>query len=203
SPLAENIDCVARPFLDKTRSPQGNGQHGRAAGGAGGPFDRAARPTRLQRHSRQRTKGRRHGQGLGDPAHTGRSMPVRAIQKKWAPRAVLFPWEIGGYMALAVLIAVMADRLAWALDIGVAVLAGAAAACIVQFALSRNLSMANSAGQRVRAKILTHYVLGTMEGRVAEAFRKADENPQDGEARRDAGGGGPAARCGAALRVTR
>jgi hypothetical protein len=36
-----------------------------------------------------------------------------------------------------------------------AVLAGAAAACIVQFALSRNLSMANSAGQRVRAKILT------------------------------------------------
>ena len=31
-------------------------------------------------------------------------MPVRAIQKKWALRAVLFPWEIGGYMALAVLI---------------------------------------------------------------------------------------------------
>ena len=100
------------------------------------------------------------------------SMPVRTIQKKWAPRAVLFPWEIGGYMALAVLIALMADGLAWALDIGVAVLAGAAATCIVQFALSRNLSMANSAGQRVRAKILTHYVLGTMEGRVAEAFRK-------------------------------
>jgi hypothetical protein len=24
-------------------------------------------------------------------------MPVRAIQKKWAPRALLFPWEIGGY----------------------------------------------------------------------------------------------------------
>ena len=66
-----------------------------------------------------------------DPAHTGRFMPVRAIQKKWAPRAVLFPWEIGGYMALAVLIAVMANGLAWALDIGVAVLAGAAAACIV------------------------------------------------------------------------
>jgi hypothetical protein len=34
-------------------------------------------------------------------------MSVRAIQKKWALRAVLFPWEIGGYMALAVLIAVM------------------------------------------------------------------------------------------------
>ena len=67
-----------------------------------------------------------------------------------------------------------------------AVLAGAAATCIVQFALSRNLSMVNSAGQRVRAKILTHYVLGTMEGRVAEALRKADDNPQDGEARRDA-----------------
>jgi hypothetical protein len=49
-------------------------------------------------------------------------MPVRAIQKKWALRAVLFPWEIG------VLIAVVADGLAWALDIGVAVLAGAAAA---------------------------------------------------------------------------
>ena len=114
------------------------------------------------------------------------SMPVRAIQQKWAPRAELFPWEIGGYMALAVLIALVADGLAWALDIGVAVLTGAAAACIVQFALSRNLSMANSAGQRVRAKILTHYVLGTMEGRVAEAFRKADENPQDGQARRDA-----------------
>ena len=75
-------------------------------------------------------------------------MPVRTIQKKWAPRAVLFPWEIGGYMALAVLIAVMADGLDWALDIGVAVLAGAAAACIVQLALSWNLSMANSAGQR-------------------------------------------------------
>ena len=73
-------------------------------------------------------------------------MPVRAIQKKWALRAVLFPWEIGGYMALAVLIALMADGLAWALDTGVAVLAGAAAAFIVQFALSRNLSMANSAG---------------------------------------------------------
>jgi hypothetical protein len=126
-------------------------------------------------------------------------MPVRAIQKKWAPRAVLFPWEIGGYMALAVLIAVMADGLAWALDIGVAVLAGAAAACIVQFALSRNLSMANSAGQRVRAKILTHYVLGTMEGRVAEAFRKADENPQDGEARRDARELGREARADAEL----
>jgi hypothetical protein len=53
-------------------------------------------------------------------------MPVRAIQKKWAAlRAVLFPWEIGGYMALAVLIAVIADGLAWALDIAVAVLAGA------------------------------------------------------------------------------
>ena len=126
-------------------------------------------------------------------------MPVRAIQKKWAPRAVLFPWEIGAYMALAVLIAVMADGLAWALDIGVAVLAGAAAACIVQFALSRNLSMANSAGQRVRAKILTHYVLGTMEGRVAEAFRKADENPQDGEARRDARELGREARADAEL----
>jgi hypothetical protein len=75
-------------------------------------------------------------------------MPVRAIQKKWAPRAVLFPWEIGGYMALAVLIAVMADGLAWTLNIGVAVLAGPAAAGIVQFALSRNLRMANSAGQR-------------------------------------------------------
>ena len=113
-------------------------------------------------------------------------MPVRAIQKKWAPRAVLFPWEIGGYMALAVLIAVMADGLAWTLNIGVAVLAGAAAAGIVQFALSRNLRMANSAGQRVNAAILTHYVLGRMEGRVAEAFRKADENPQDRQARRDA-----------------
>ena len=42
-------------------------------------------------------------------------MPVRAIQKKWALRAVLFPWEIGGYIALAVLIAVIADGLAWAL----------------------------------------------------------------------------------------
>ena len=113
-------------------------------------------------------------------------MPVRAIQKKWAPRAVLFPWEIGGYMALAVLIAVMADGLAWTLNIGVAVLAGAAAAGIVQFALSRNLRMANSAGQRVNAAILTHYVLGRMEGRVAEAFRKADENPPDRQARRDA-----------------
>ena len=112
-------------------------------------------------------------------------MPVRAIQKKWALRAVLFPWEIGGYMALAVLIAVVADGLAWALDIGVAVLAGAAAAGIVQFALSRNLRMANSAGQRVRAKILTHYVLGTMEG-VAEAFRKADENLRGEQARRAA-----------------
>ena len=105
-------------------------------------------------------------------------------------------------MALAVLIAVMADGLAWALDIGVAVLAGAAAACIVQFALSRNLSMANSAGQRVRAKILTHYVLGTMEGRVAEAFRKAAENPQDGEARRaGARPRGPRGRGVAAKRI--
>ena len=41
-----------------------------------------------------------------------------------------------GYMALAVLIAVMADGLAWTLNIGVAVLAGAAAAGIVHFALS-------------------------------------------------------------------
>ena len=82
-------------------------------------------------------------------------MPVRAIQKKWAPRAVLFPWEIGGYMALAVLIAVMADGLAWTLNLGVAVLAGAAAAGIVQFALSWDLRMANSAGQRVNAAILT------------------------------------------------
>jgi hypothetical protein len=46
--------------------------------------------------------------------------------------------------------------------------------------------MANGAGQRVRAKILTHYVLGTMEGRVAEAFRKADENPRGEQARRAA-----------------
>jgi hypothetical protein len=89
-------------------------------------------------------------------------------------------------MPLAVLVAVVADGLAWALDIGVAVLGGAAAAGIVQFALSRDLRMANSAGQRVKAKILTHYVLGTMESKVAEAFRKADENPQDEQARRDA-----------------
>jgi hypothetical protein len=82
--------------------------------------------------------------------------------------------------------AVVADALAWTLNIGMAVLAGAAAAGIVQFALSRNLRMANSAGQRVNAAILTHYVLGRMEGRVAEAFRKADENPQDRQARRDA-----------------
>ena len=156
-------------------------------------------PTRLQRNNWQRTKGRRHGQGLWTRPILAASMPVRAIQKKWAPRAVLFPWEIGGYMALAVLIAVMADGLAWALDIGVAVLAGAVAACIVQFALSRNLSMANSAGQRVRAKILTHYVLGTMEGRVAEAFRKADKNPQDGAARRDARELGREARADAEL----
>jgi hypothetical protein len=38
-------------------------------------------------------------------------MSVRAIQKKWALRAVLFPWEIGGYIAPAVPIAVMADGL--------------------------------------------------------------------------------------------
>jgi hypothetical protein len=110
-------------------------------------------------------------------------MTARAIQKKWARRAMLFPWEIGGYMALAVLVALMAEGLGWARAIAVAALAGAAASGIVQFALSRNLCMANSAGQRVKAKILTHYVLGRMEARVAEAFRKADENPQDEQAR--------------------
>ena len=144
-------------------------------------------------------KGEGMDRGFGPGPYWPHPCRSRAIQKKWAPRAVLFPWEIGGYMALAVLIAVMADGLAWALDIGVAVLAGAAAACIVQFALSRNLSLANSAGQRVRAKILTHYVLGTMEGRVAEAFRKADENRQDGEARRDARELGREARADAEL----
>ena len=38
--------------------------------------------------------------GAGDRPILAASMPVRAIQKKWAAlRAVLFPWEIGGYMA--------------------------------------------------------------------------------------------------------
>jgi hypothetical protein len=40
--------------------------------------------------------------GAGDRPILAASMPVRAIQKKWATlRAVLFPWEIGGYMAAA------------------------------------------------------------------------------------------------------
>ena len=86
---------------------------------AAGLIARRALPD-CRRHNWQRTKGRRHGQGLRTRPILAASMPVRAIQKKWALRAVLFPWEIRGYMALAVLIAAMADGLAWALDIGVA-----------------------------------------------------------------------------------
>ena len=95
SPLADNIDCVARAFLDKTRSPAGNGQHGRAASGAGDPFDRAARLPDCSVITGNARKEEGMDRGWGTRPILAASMPVRAIQKKWAPRAVLFPWESG------------------------------------------------------------------------------------------------------------
>ena len=168
------------------RSSQENGQHGTRdlirGESSGWPVDRAARPARLQRHNSQCTKREKASTGADDRAKTAASDAGQGYSEETGCAPCFFPGN-GGYMALAVLIAVMADGLAWTLNIGVAVLAGAAAG-IVQFALSRNLRMAkrragrmlNPAHRRVRERM--------KQEKVPRPWRKARPKPRRREGRR-------------------